>query len=459
MAADNYKRWICEACGLIYDEAKGDPDSGLAPGTRFDDIPDDWKCPLCGMTKSDLRLMPDTPPAQQRAAQPVARRNQSSGGHDYVVIVGGGVAGWAAAEAIRRGNTDQPVLLVTACAGLVYPKPAISIAMSQGRSADDLVDKDGETYAAELGIEIRTATRVIKIDRDRKRLVTAKGAIEYGQLVMALGANQRHLPVAGDAADAVMTVNDLSSYRRYRELLQHGNAHVTILGAGLIGCEFANDLVKSGFRVSVVDPSSRPLASLLPEPMGMDLQQRLAGEGVDWRLGATVSRIDRVDGRLQASLSNNETIDTDLVLSAAGLVPNIALARKSGLAVDGGIAVNEDMQTSDADIYALGDCAAVDGRVYAFIEPIRRQAATIAENIAGRKQPFAMTPPLVRVKTSSMPISVSSRQVPGSLDWKAVNSEVGGLYFEARENGELVGFALSDRLADNAGNLHRQVME
>lgn len=459
MSTESYKRWICEACGFIYDEAKGDPDSGLAPGTRFDDIPDGWACPLCGMTKSDLRLIPDAPPVQQRAVNPGASRSQSSGGSSYVVIVGGGIAGWSVAEAIRRGDAEQPILLVTACTGLVYPKPAISIAMSQGRSADDLVDKDGETYAAELGIDIRTATRVLKIDRDRKRLVTAKGAIEYGQLVLALGANQRHLSVNGDAADAVMTVNDLSSYRRYRESLQQGSAHVTILGAGLIGCEFANDLAKSGFGASVIDPSSRPLASLLPEPMGKDLQQRLANEGVDWRLGVTLSRIDRVDGKLRARLSNDESIVTDLVLSAAGLEPNIALARKSGLAVDGGISVDEDMQTSDVDIYALGDCASVNGRVYAFIEPIRRQASTIAKSIAGHKQPFAAVPPLVRVKTTSMPISVSSRQVPGSLDWQAVSGETGGHYFEARENGELVGFALSDRLADNAGNLYRKVME
>lgn len=456
---DSYKRWICEACGFIYDEAKGDPDSGLAPGTRFDDIPDDWKCPLCGMTKSDLRLIPDAPPVQQRPANPVARRSQSKGGSDHVVIVGGGVAGWSVAEAIRRGDADQPILLVTACAGLVYPKPAISIAMSQGRSADDLVDKNGETYAAELDIDIRTGTRVLKIDRDRKRLVTAKGAIEYGQLVLALGANQRQLVIDGDAADAVMTVNDLSSYRRYREILQQDDAHVTILGAGLIGCEFANDLVRSGFRTSVIDPSPRPLANLLPEPMGKDLQRRLASEGVDWHLGVTLSRIDCVDGKLEARLSNDDCVATDLVLSAVGLEPNTVLARKSGLAVDGGISVNENMRTSDNNIYALGDCASVDGRVYAFIEPIRRQASTIADSIAGYRQPFAAVPPLVRVKTTSMPISVSSRQAPGLLDWQAVSGGAGGLYYEAREGGELVGFALSDRLADNAGNLYREVME
>ncbi|MES9845275.1 MAG: rubredoxin, partial [Candidatus Sedimenticola sp. 6PFRAG5] len=98
-----FRRWICEACGYIYDEAKGDPDSGLAPGTLYEDIPDDWQCPLCGLTKSDLILLPDPKPmaAVERTKSTSAGNNNCRGGEDYIVIVGAGIAGWSVAETIR----------------------------------------------------------------------------------------------------------------------------------------------------------------------------------------------------------------------------------------------------------------------------------------------------------------------------------------------------------------------
>ena len=101
-----YLRWICDACGYIYDEAKGDPDSGLMPGTRYQDIPDDWQCPLCGLSKSDLRLLPEAPPVATTVARPASSSAaKSRGGSDVVVIIGAGTAGWSVAAPIRRRAT------------------------------------------------------------------------------------------------------------------------------------------------------------------------------------------------------------------------------------------------------------------------------------------------------------------------------------------------------------------
>ena len=455
-----YKRWICEACGFIYDEAKGDPDSGLAPGTRYADIPDDWFCPLCGMTKSELRPLPAPVPQVTRERKPAtsAKPSRSKGGSDYVVIVGAGVAGWSVAEAIRRRDPERPVLLVSACKGLVYPKPAISMALAQGRSADDLIDKDAATYAAELNIEAQPNTRVLKIDNARKRLVTAKGAISYGKLVLALGAHQRELPIEGDAADTVMRVNDIASYKHLQQALTDGARHVTILGAGLIGCEFANDLSRAGYAVTVIDPAAIPLAGLLPEPMSTGLQQRLSHEGVDWHLGTTLSTLEHDNGRLKATLADGSSLETDIMLSAAGLVPNTAPARKCGLNVDIGIAVDNDMRTSDDNIYALGDCASVDGHVFAFVEPIRRQAEAIAADLAGDHERFMPLPPLVRIKTPSMPMSVSRlRDANDGMTWRKVSDDDKGCHFEMMDGDRLIGFALSDKLASDPRKYYQQL--
>ncbi|PKM03577.1 MAG: rubredoxin, partial [Gammaproteobacteria bacterium HGW-Gammaproteobacteria-6] len=116
-----WRQFICRACGLIYDEALGDPDSGLAPGTRFEDIPDDWECPLCGVTKLDFEpyVMREAPAA---VAMPVGPRETG------IVVVGGGLAGWSVIEAIRAIDQSTPITLVSGCKGDLYHKPELSVA-------------------------------------------------------------------------------------------------------------------------------------------------------------------------------------------------------------------------------------------------------------------------------------------------------------------------------------------
>jgi rubredoxin-NAD+ reductase len=451
-----FRRWVCDACGYIYNEAEGDPDSGLAPGTRYEDIPDDWMCPLCGLSKSDLRLLPEVTQAPVARRAPVAKGGKCRGGDDYVVIVGAGVAGWSVAEAIREQDGETPILLVSACEGISYPKPALSTALAHGKSADDLVEIDAVAHAQQLGMDVRTETRVLKIDTARKRLTTAKGGIQYGKLILALGAHQRELPLEGDAADGVLRVNDLMAYRKLRTRLEQGAQHVTILGAGLIGTEFAEDLSAGGFQVSVVDPTDYPLASLLPGSVGQQLRQRLQEKGVEWLFHRTLDRLEHNAGRLRATLSDGEAFETDLVISAAGLVANTALAEKAGLAVNSGIATDALMQTSASDVYAIGDCAAVEGTVFAYIEPIRRQAQTIASGLRGAPLPFDSHPPLVRVKTPSFPLTVCpprgaegmapvvSEQEPGRID-----------YYDGER---FAGFVLSDEMAGSGASLYRSLV-
>jgi rubredoxin---NAD+ reductase len=454
-----YLRWICDACGYIYDEAKGDPDSGLAPGTKYQDIPDDWQCPLCGLTKRDLRLLPDAPAVSASIQRPKPSSSKSKGGSDYIVIIGAGYAGWSVAEAIRRRDVESPILLLSACQGLIYPKPAISLATSQGRSAEDLVDTDAMSRASELGLEVQTQVRVLKIDRERKRLTTAKGGITYGKLILALGAHQRELKIDGSAADKILRVNDLATFNQMQQRLADGVKAVTILGAGLIGCEFADDLSRAGYQVTVVDPGKRPLAELLPEAMSMELQKRLAANGIDWRFGVTMAALDNGgSANFTASLSDGSSINTDLVISAAGLVANTAVAEKCGLTVDNGIAVNNDMQTSDADIYALGDCASLDGQLFAYIEPIRRQSEAIAASIMGEHERFMPIPPMVKVKTQSMPISVCRPRGEIANDaWQMVGNDQRGYHFEINQATNVVGFALSDAMASDAGDHYRRI--
>jgi len=457
MSTTDFQRYVCDACGFIYDEAKGDPDSGLLPGTRYDDIPDDWECPLCGLTKSDLRLLPEVAALQQVSRSPAKDRKNNKGSKNTTVIVGAGVAGWSVAEALRRRDPGRPILLVSACKGYVYPKPAISMALSQGKTAEDLINMDAETKALELGIDVRTETRIMRVDTNKKRLVTVKGGIEYDKLILALGAHQKELPVTGDASSSILRVNDLQTYKKLKEKVESGIKHITILGAGLIGCEFADDLTKAGYQVTVIDPQEQPLSSLLPEAMSQQLREKLLFNGVEWRFGVTLTNLDdSADGYL-ATLSDDSNLTTDLVLSAAGLVANTKLAEKIGLVTDKGICVDSDMKTSNPDIYAIGDCASIDGEIFAYIEPIRRQAEALSADITGLHERFMPLPPLVKVKTPSLPLSICRPTEVNGIEWTIVSEQTKGEYFELRKGESIVGFALSGKLASDAGSIYKQL--
>ena len=130
--------YICRACGLIYDEEKGDPDSGIAPGTRFEDIPDDWECPLCGVTKTDFE------PFEPFEAPDVGEVVGFNGG---VVVVGAGIAGWSVVRAVRSIDATIPILMITACSGDDYHKPQLSVAIGQNTDRASLVAKTGRDQA------------------------------------------------------------------------------------------------------------------------------------------------------------------------------------------------------------------------------------------------------------------------------------------------------------------------
>lgn len=190
-----WQQYICNACGLIYDEAKGDPDSGLPPGTRFADIPDDWVCPLCAVTKTDFSLV--TPPdlsRQRSATTPTSapganlRRPVTGKAKAGVVIVGAGRAGWQMAQAIRDTDADLPITLVTACSGDVYDKPLLSVALAKRLPLDTLVRETGPQAAARLGVRLLAHTQATRICTRTNTLSTTRGNQPFEELVLAHGA-------------------------------------------------------------------------------------------------------------------------------------------------------------------------------------------------------------------------------------------------------------------------------
>lgn len=371
-----------------------------------------------------------------------------------IVIVGSGLAGWTVVRELRKLDPSVPVTLVTADSGDFYAKPMLSNALAQGKTPAQLVGTAAEAMAAQQGADLLAQTRAHGIDRSRKVLLTDRGEVPYSRLVLALGADPIRLTLAGDVAEAVLSVNDLADYARFREALG-GARSIAILGAGLIGCEFANDLAYAGHAVTVLDPAASPLASLLPQPAGEALLAPLEALGVSWRLGRAVKAVDRDGPGYRLTLDNGDIVAADLVLSAVGLRPRIALAQEAGLAVNRGIVADACLRTSDADIFTLGDCAEIEGQVRPYVLPIMHAARALARTLAGTPTPVAFPPMPVVIKTPACPVAVQpvARDAAGKWEVTADARGVKGLFRDSRQR--LQGFALTQGYAEERAALTR----
>ena len=381
-------------------------------------------------------------------------QNQSS--QSGIVIIGSGLAGYTVIRELRKLDKAIPITLVTREPGYFYSKPMLSTALASKKSAEQLQTTSTEGMATQLEITIVGDAVVSAIDTISQTIETSKGSIAYGKLVLGLGSDQIRLPLQGNAANEVITVNDLEEYAQFRQAIE-GKKRITILGAGLIGCEFANDLVLGSYEVDVIDLAPQALGRLLPEAAAQALQSKLSEAGVRWHIATTVQSIDRNGDSLSITLANGSVISSDVFLSAVGLRPRLDLAKSAGILTGIGITVNRQLETSAKNVYAIGDCAEVDGLVLPYVMPIMQAARTLAPNLLG--QALALTYPAmpVMVKTPALPTIVSPPAKDAVGDWK-VNSMEDGL--EARfesSDGKLLGFALLGAATAQRGALTKEL--
>lgn len=362
--------------------------------------------------------------------------------NDPIVIVGSGLAGYAVVRELRKLDAEIPVVMLSADHGGFYSKPMLSNALSTGKTPESIINGNAEQMAAQLKISIRPHCRVAAIERSARTVILTNGErISYDRLVLALGADQIHLPLAGDAADALFTVNDLDDYKRFRAALE-GKKSVSIIGAGLIGCEFANDLAIAGYRVNVIDISTQPLGRLLPPQAGGFLQQKLEAAGVSFHFNASTQAVDRIEDRFRLTFADGKTIESDLVLSAVGLRPRTQLAAAAGIPVNRGIVVDRLLQTQVEGIYALGDCAEVEGKVLPFVMPITHAGRALAATLAGNPTPVRYPAMPVLVKTPACPVVVSPPDFNSTGEWHVDMNEQGVKALYRDNTGHILGFAL-----------------
>ena len=372
---------------------------------------------------------------------------------EAVVIIGSGLAGYNVARELRKADAEVPIVLISRGAAGFYSKPMLSNALAGKKTATSLVMKSAEKMADEIKARIVAQVSVDALDTAAQTLTLSTGEVlPYRDLVLALGADPIRLPLAGDAADTVLSVNDLDDFARFAQALDAGPAgtpvkRVAILGAGLIGCEFANDLLAREVQPTVIDLAERALARLLPPEGSARLQDKLVAGGVSFRFGVSVTSIAHGAQGLCVSLSDGSTVDTDLVLSAIGLKPRTALAAAAGIQTGRGVTVNRHLATSAPHVYAVGDCAEVDGTLLPYVMPLMQQARALAATLAGKPTAVSYPAMPVVVKTPAWPTVVCPPPAGAEGTWTVTSTDEA---LEARfapegQSEPLLGFALQGK--------------
>lgn len=357
-------------------------------------------------------------------------------------IIGSGVAAWTLVRELRKAAPEASIRVITADNGDFYSKPMLSNALASGKTAASLVMTPAAKLAEQQKVELMADTTVTGIDAQSRTLSTSAGAVQYDQLVLALGADTIRLPLEGNGAAHVISVNDLNDYATFRTQLD-GKTEVAVLGAGLIGCEFANDLLKANVHTTVFDLADRPLPRLLPAEGSAFMQAKLAAQGISWKLNRSVVRIDQSADGYTITDSTGETTTAQLVLSAVGLAPRTALAKSAGLEVKRGVVVDRLGKTSNPHIYALGDCAEYLGElVLPYIMPVMQVARAMAQTLAGTPTEYKFPAMPVVIKTPDCP-TVVNPPLPGQAgQWEVTADENGVKALFKGPDGALLGMAL-----------------
>ena len=277
---------------------------------------------------------------------------------DSVVIIGGGLAGAKAAEALREQGYRGAVTLISNDAEPPYERPPLSKSYLAGESPFEDALVHPEQWYAEHDVSLLLNTNATALDPAAHTVTLDDGStLHYGKLLLATGSVPRRLPVPGADADGVLYLRSHSDSDAIKATFGAGR-RLIIIGAGWIGLEVAAAARGAGTEVTIVEMGAQPLLNVLGPELAPAFAALHTANGVDLRLGATLSEIVTEGGRATGvRLGDGTTIAADAVVVGIGVAPNDGLAKAAGLAVDNGVLVDASLRSSDPDVFAVGDIA------------------------------------------------------------------------------------------------------
>ena len=281
-----------------------------------------------------------------------------------MVIIGAGECGGRAALTLRERGYDGPVALIGREPHLPYERPPLSKAtmVSEAEPGPKLIG-ERQLYT-DRRIDCLTGATAVSIDRTGRTVALADGrSLVYDKLLLATGAAPKRLPLAGADGPRCAYLRTHDDALRIRGALKPGS-HIAILGGGFIGLEIAASARKRGADVTVIEALPRILTRGVPESIAAVVDARHRSEGVQLLCGTGLTRLRETASNIEITLSDGSSIAADLFVIGIGAAPVVDLAQKAGIAIDNGIAVDEQLRTTDPNIYAAGDCCSFPAPAY-----------------------------------------------------------------------------------------------
>ena len=316
----------------------------------------------------------------------------------HCVIIGASHGGAQAALRLRRLGWEGSITLIGEEPRLPYHRPPLSKDYLKGSKALSNILLNQEAAYQKADVRLMLGRKAVEIDRDAKRIALDDGErLPYEKLLLATGSRPRQLPVPGTNLAGVFYLRNVDDVDGIRSASANAKKAV-VIGGGYIGLEVAASLRTLGLDVVVVEAMSRVLQRVTCETVSAFFSRIHREEGVDIRLDTTVAGIRGESAVSGVETGSGEVIEADLAVIGIGIEPNVDLADASGLTIDNGIAVNQFAQTSDPDIYAVGDCASFTHPRYRqkirleSVQNANDQATAAAKSICGQPEPYDALP-------------------------------------------------------------------
>jgi len=306
-----------------------------------------------------------------------------------LVVVGAGMASGRVLEHLFETDAAAyDVTLFSAEPRGNYNRIMLSPVLSGEKTYEEIVTHDADWYRAH-GVDCRFGETIVKIDRARKVVVSAKGETPYDKLLIATGSAPVMIPVPGRDFDGVMAYRDLDDVERMLAAAKaKPGADAVVIGGGLLGLEAAAGLSRQGMNVTVLHLMGHLMERQLDPAAGYLLRRELESRGIRVHCEASTQAI-LGEGKAEAVLLADGTVyPADLVVMAVGIRPETRIATDARLRVERGLVVDDHMVTSDPDILAVGECVEHAGKVYGLVAPLYEMAKTAAATLLGREAPY-----------------------------------------------------------------------
>ena len=328
------KRWKCLVCNEEFD------------GPKPPDI-----CPVCGASSDQFIQI----------SEDVAVF--SSDKKEKFLIIGNGAAGYYAADAIRKRNKQCEIEIISDEPYLTYYRPAISDGISENLKDESFYLSPKEWYATN-NISLTLGVKVQNLNPEEKQISLVDGtSISYDKLILANGSKNFMIPVEGVDKEGVFTLRNLKDLEAIKNKMQTAKK-VVIVGGGLLGLEAADEIRSAGLNVSVVEFNDSLLSRQLDSEGSLILKTAVENQNIEVILSDSVVAIQGETSVTSVKLKSGKTLDADLVLFSTGIAPNKNIADNTNIKTNKGVLINENMETNIKDIYACGDIAEFNGRVY-----------------------------------------------------------------------------------------------